>query len=109
MRNVGHELGRNTVKRILAEGGIAPAPERRKGMSWRDFLRLHWDAIAAADFFAVEVLTMYGLTRYFVLFVMELARYGLAYMLVSVQCNAVEGEQRSVAVREIDHGDAVSE
>jgi transposase InsO family protein len=72
MKNLGHQLGRNTVRRILSEAGIAPAPERRKGMSWKDFLRLRWDAIAAADFFAVEVLTMHGLTRYFVFFVMEL-------------------------------------
>jgi transposase len=72
MKNLGHVIGRNTVKRILAEGGIAPAPERRKGMSWKTFLRVHWDAIAAADFFTVEVLTLHGLTRYFVFFVMEL-------------------------------------
>jgi putative transposase len=63
LKNLGHKLGRNTVKRILAEAGIAPAPERRKGMSWRDFLHVHWDAIAAADFFTVEVLTLHGLTR----------------------------------------------
>ena len=28
LKNLGHELGRNTIKRILAEHGIAPAPER---------------------------------------------------------------------------------
>ncbi len=72
MKNVGHELGRNTVKRILAEAGIAPAPDRRKGMSWKTFLRTHWDAIAAADFFSVEVLTLHGLTRYFVFFATDL-------------------------------------
>lgn len=72
LKNVGHEVGRTTVKRILAEEGIAPAPERRKGMSWKTFLRVHWDAIAAADFFSVEVLTLQGLTHYFVFFVMEL-------------------------------------
>jgi transposase InsO family protein len=72
MKNLGHELGRNTVKRILAQAGIAPAPERRKGMSWKTFLRAHWDASASADFFAVEALTLHGLTRYFVFFVMEL-------------------------------------
>jgi transposase InsO family protein len=41
-------------------------------MSWKAFLRAHWDAIAAADFFTVEVLTLQGLTRYFVFFVIEL-------------------------------------
>ena len=28
LKNLGHELGRNTIKRVLAEHGIAPAPER---------------------------------------------------------------------------------
>jgi hypothetical protein len=32
----------------------------------------HWNRLAAADFFAVEVLTIGGLVRYFVLFVMRL-------------------------------------
>ncbi|MEY4514215.1 MAG: hypothetical protein RLZZ450_6337 [Pseudomonadota bacterium] len=45
------EVGRNTVKRMLAEAGIAPAPERRRRTSWKTFLRAHWEAIAAADFF----------------------------------------------------------
>ena len=33
LKNLGHELGRNTIKRILAEHGIAPAPERGRSMS----------------------------------------------------------------------------
>ena len=57
---------------MLAEAGIAPAPDRRRGMSWKTFLRAHWEAIAGADFFAVEVLTLHGLTRYLVFFVIEL-------------------------------------
>ena len=72
MKNLGHEIGRNTVKRMLAEAGISPAPERRRGMSWKSFLRAHWEAIAAADFFTVEVLTLHGLRRYLVFFVIEL-------------------------------------
>ena len=32
LKNLGHELGRNTIKRVLAEHGIAPAPERGKSM-----------------------------------------------------------------------------
>jgi hypothetical protein len=31
--NLGHEIGRNTIKRILRENGIDPAPLRNNGMS----------------------------------------------------------------------------
>ncbi len=72
MKNLGHDLGRNTMKRILVAHGIAPAPLRGKQMSWGTFLRAHWGAIAAADFFAVEALTLHGLTRYFVFFAIDL-------------------------------------
>ncbi len=51
LKNLGHELGRNTIKRLLAEHGIAPAPERGKSMSWSTFLKAHWGAIAATDLF----------------------------------------------------------
>ena len=57
---------------ILAANGIEPASTRRKGMSWETFLRLHWGAIAVADFFAVEVLTHAGLLRFLVFFVIDL-------------------------------------
>ena len=70
--NLGHEIGRNTIKRILLDNGLDPAPLRGKTMSWETFLRAHWGAIAATDFFSVEVLTRVGLVRYFVLFVIDL-------------------------------------
>jgi putative transposase len=72
LHNLGHEVGRNTIKRILAEHGIAPAPKRGKTMPWKTFLRAHFGVIAATDFFSVEVLTLRGLVRYVVLFVMDL-------------------------------------
>jgi len=31
-------------------------------MPWAKFLKAHWDAIAAADFFTVEVWTVVGLS-----------------------------------------------
>ncbi|MFH2008205.1 MAG: hypothetical protein ABI333_16600, partial [bacterium] len=72
MRNLGHELGRSTIKRILKEAGIVPAPERGGRTPWKTFLKAHWEALAATDFFTVEVLTFFGLVRYHVLFVIEL-------------------------------------
>ncbi|MDP9033596.1 MAG: integrase core domain-containing protein, partial [Myxococcota bacterium] len=72
LKNVGLELGRSTIARILKEQGIEPAPIRGKTMPWKTFLKAHWGAIAAADFFSVEVLTVGGLVRYLVLFVIDL-------------------------------------
>ncbi len=72
LKNVGLELGRSTIARILKEQGIEPAPIRGKTMPWKTFLKAHWGAIAAADFFSVEVLTVGGLVRHLVLFVIDL-------------------------------------
>jgi transposase len=71
MFNLGHKIGRTTVRRILADDGIEPAPERRKHMPWATFLKAHWGAIAAMDFFKVEVMTLIGPVRYSVLVVMD--------------------------------------
>ena len=65
-------VGRTTIKRILAEHGIEPAPERSRQMRWSRFLKAHWGAIAGMDFFTVEVVSFRGLIRYFVLFVIDL-------------------------------------
>ena len=43
-----------------------------KRTSWATFLKAHWGAIAAMDIFTVEALTMHGLVRYSVLFVIDL-------------------------------------
>src|SRR5579863_2997877 len=73
LKNVGYTVGRNTIKRILKEQGIEPAPLRRRQYSWATFIKAHTSALAAADFFTVEVLGLLGLVRYHVFFVMDLA------------------------------------
>ena len=42
MRNVGHDIGRTTIRRILADHGIEPAPERSQRTPWKTFLKAHW-------------------------------------------------------------------
>jgi putative transposase len=42
-------------------------------MCWTQFLKRHWEVLAAMDFFTVEVATWHGLVTYYVLVVMELA------------------------------------
>ena len=72
LENVGFFVGRSTVQRILTEHGLEPAPRRGKTLPWKTFLKAHWGAIAAADFFTVEVLTLQGLARHLVFFVIDL-------------------------------------
>ncbi len=73
LQNLGHEVGRSTVAKVLREAGLDPAPERHKQTTWKEFLRSHFAVLAAADFFSVEVWTAVGLVRYHVLFVIRLA------------------------------------
>jgi len=73
LANLGHEVGRTTIAKMLKQAGVDPAPERQKQTTWREFLRSHLAVMAAADFFSVEVWTAMGLVRYHVLFVIRLA------------------------------------
>jgi transposase InsO family protein len=70
LQNIGCKVGRSTIQRILRENGIDPAPLR--GMSWGTFIKAHLGAMAGMDFFAVEVVTLLGLIRYHVLFVIDI-------------------------------------
>ena len=63
LANLGHEIGRGTIADILRQAGMEPAPERGRKTTWVEFLRTHWDVMAATDFFTVEVWTLGGLVR----------------------------------------------
>jgi len=71
LENVGHRVGRSTIRRILTAAGLPPAPQRPT--SWQTFLRAHWGAIAGADFFTTEVWTWRGLVTSYTVFVSDLA------------------------------------
>jgi putative transposase len=71
LKNLGHQVGRSTIARILKAHGLPPVPARPT--SWQTFLRAHWGAIAGADFFTTEVWTWRGLVTYYTVFVIDLA------------------------------------
>ena len=73
LANIGETLAHNTVKRVLLDHGIDPATVRSTKTTWKQFLRAHWDTLAATDFFSTEVWTKTGLTTYCTLFVMHVA------------------------------------
>ncbi len=73
LRNVGHEISHQTVANILKRRGLPPAPERGRGMAWRDFVGSHKEVLAAVDFFTAEVWTSAGLITHYVLVFMRVA------------------------------------
>jgi putative transposase len=91
--NLGHEIGRSTILRTLRENGIDPAPERRRSTSWKEFLKAHWEGLAAADLFTVEAWTWSGLVRFHVFFAMEVATRRVHIAGISAHPHGVWMEQ----------------
>jgi putative transposase len=69
-RKLGVRVSATSVRRILRRHRLGPAP-RRSGPGWTTFLRTQAAGMLACDFFTVETV---GLTRLYVLFVVELER-----------------------------------
>ncbi|TWT66243.1 Integrase core domain protein [Posidoniimonas polymericola] len=71
LANLCHEVSDSTVANVLKAHGLEPAPLRKKRTPWKEFLKAHWDQLAAVDFTSVEVWTPRGLLTFYLLFVIE--------------------------------------
>ncbi|HEY5864311.1 MAG TPA: helix-turn-helix domain-containing protein [Candidatus Tectomicrobia bacterium] len=72
LANLGLRVSDQTVGNVLKRHGIAPAPERKRTTTWKEFIRTHMDVLVATDFFTTEVWTLCGLVTYYVVFFMHL-------------------------------------
>jgi hypothetical protein len=55
LSNLGYHIDKTTVRNILRRHHIDPAPIRGKtGMSWSQFVTLHWEVLQATGFFATS-------------------------------------------------------
>ena len=70
LRKLGVRLAASTISRIMKDHGLGPAP-RRRGPTWRQFLRAQASGIVATDFFHVDTVL---LKRLYVLFFIDLGR-----------------------------------
>ena len=59
-------------ERIRHDHGIDSAPERSRRRPGKTVLQAHWEGLTACDLFTVEVLTLAGIQRYLVFFVIAL-------------------------------------
>ncbi len=62
-----YSLSRNTIKNILKENGLDPAPKRSED-TWDDFIKRHFKTLWACDFFTKPVWTLLGPKTFHVLF-----------------------------------------
>jgi transposase InsO family protein len=91
--NLGHEVARGTIANILKEHGLEPAPERNRKTTWQEFLRRHWEVMVAADFFTVEVWTRRGLTRFLILFLIDVSTRRVEIAGIAAKANGLWMEQ----------------
>ena len=68
LRKLGFEVSASTIRRVLRQHRIPPAP-RRSALTWRGFLAAHAATIVATDFFSVDTVF---LKRLYVLFFIHL-------------------------------------
>ena len=61
---LGHCIGAGTVRRVLAEAGLTPAP-RRASPTWRQFLASQASGILACDFVHVDTVLLQRLYAFF--------------------------------------------
>ena len=103
LSNLGHEVSHQTVANVLKRHGLAPAPERGKGMAWRDFIRSHTEVLAAVDFFTAEVWTAGGLMTYYVLALMRVASRKVCIAGITTSPDSIWMEQmaRNVTLADI--------
>ena len=73
LAHLGHEVGRGMIANLLKEQGLEPAPERERKTTGKEFLCRQREVMVAADFFTLEACTRQGLTRFLVLFFIDLA------------------------------------
>ena len=69
LKGLGVGVSATTVKKVLREEQLGPAGKRR-GPSWREFLRAQAKSVIAVDFFTVDTV---WLQRLYVLFFIEIA------------------------------------
>jgi hypothetical protein len=94
LRHLGYTISDQTVGNILKRHGIPPAPERKKTVTWREFIRIHWDVLISTGFFGSEVWSCFGRIIAFVLSFIHFSHHQVQFMRITLH-----GQLRNMQVR----------
>jgi hypothetical protein len=61
LTNLGYRVSDQTVGNLLKRHSIPAAPERKKTVTWQEFIRVHLDVLLATEFFTSEVWSWFEL------------------------------------------------
>jgi putative transposase len=86
---LGREVARGTIANMLKDQGMEPAPERNRKTTWKEFLSRHRELTVAANFFTIEAWSRQGLTRFIVLFLIDLSRREVEIVGIARQANGL--------------------
>lgn len=82
---LGSKISKSSVKNVLIENGYDPEPDLTSKSTWHEFIKSHWEVLAACDFFTIELLVERKLVRCTVFFVMELCTRRIFFAPVKPQ------------------------
>lgn len=82
---LGYNICKSSIRNILIEHGYDPEPDLTVRSTWHEFIKSHWDVLAACDFFTIELLVGRRLVRCTLFFVMELATRRVFFTPVRLQ------------------------
>ena len=82
---LGYQISKSTVKNILLENGYDPEPDLTIKTTWHEFIRSHWEVLAACDFFTIELLLGRKLIRCTLFFVMEICTRKVFFAPIKLQ------------------------
>jgi len=101
---LGYKISKSSVKNILIENGYDPEPDLTVRSTWHEFIKSHWDVLAACDFFTIELLVGRKLVRCTVFFVIELATRKVFFAPIKLQPDGAYMKQVAKILTDFEDG-----
>ena len=101
---LGYTISKSSVKNILIENGYDPEPDLTVQSTWHEFIKSHWDVLAACDFFTIELLVGRKLVRCTVFFVLELSTRKVFFTPIKLQPDGAYMKQVAKILTDVEDG-----